>query len=119
MKTEPLTSSQRHVLRHALEADRERIRRDLERLQEQADEDRVDSAEVEDIAEGVIEDRDRAAIEEHDRALLGEIEHALAKMADKSYGYSEASGRPIPFERLRAVPWARYDTDEAERVEHS
>jgi RNA polymerase-binding transcription factor DksA len=32
---------------------------------------------------------------------------------------SEASGRPIPVERLRAVPWARYAADEAECVEHA
>jgi RNA polymerase-binding transcription factor DksA len=33
-------------------------------------------------------------------------------MADGSYGTSDISGDPIPFARLRAVPWARHDTDE-------
>ena len=38
--------------------------------------------------------------------------YALRKIEDGSYGISEASGDPIPFERLRAVPWARTDSDE-------
>jgi hypothetical protein len=29
---------------------------------------------------------------------------------------SEISGEPISFERLRAVPWARYDSDEDPRL---
>ncbi len=52
-----------------------------------------------------------------ERALLVEIDRALAKMADGTYGVSELSGRPIPIERLRAVPWARLAADEEEERE--
>ncbi|HRW37207.1 MAG TPA: TraR/DksA C4-type zinc finger protein, partial [Aquihabitans sp.] len=45
------------------------------------------------------------------RAAIEEIDHALAKFASGTYGICEASGQPIPKERLEAIPWAR------ERVE--
>jgi RNA polymerase-binding transcription factor DksA len=44
--------------------------------------------------------------------LIAEIDHALAKLAEGTYGVCEVSGLPIPKERLRAIPWAR------ERVEY-
>jgi RNA polymerase-binding transcription factor DksA len=72
-----------------------------------------------DLAESAIEDNDRIAKAEHDLELLEEVDHALTRLDAGTYGFSEASGRPIPYERLRAVPWARYDADEAERAEHA
>lgn len=112
-----LTPGQRESLRRALEDKRRSLVRDIELRREEAAEGAVDSAEIEDVAEGVVEDRDRTAMLEHDRAMLVEVEHALAKMDAGTYGSSESSGRPIPFARLRAVPWARTDADEAERIE--
>jgi DnaK suppressor protein len=112
-----LTTGQRESLRRLLEDKRKSLLRDIELREEEAAEGQVDSAEIEDIAEGVVEDRDRAALMEHDRALLAEVEHALARMDSGTYGLSEASGRPIPFARLREVPWARTDADEAESIE--
>ena len=41
------------------------------------------------------------------REAVGEIDHALAKFALGTYGICEASGEPIPKERLEAIPWAR------------
>jgi RNA polymerase-binding transcription factor DksA len=40
-------------------------------------------------------------------ALLHEIDLALKRMEENTYGYDEATGAPIPRERLREVPWAR------------
>jgi DnaK suppressor protein len=119
MKNETLTPGQRNSLRRALEDKRNSLLHDIEVREEEAAEGQVDSAEVEDVAEAVVEDRDRAALLEHDRTMLAEVEHALAKMDAGTYGLSEASGRPIPFARLRAVPWARHDADEAERIEQA
>jgi DnaK suppressor protein len=119
MKHEKLTPGQRESLRHALEDKRTSLLHDIELREEEAAEGQVESAEVEDIAEGVVEDRDRAALLEHDRVLLVEVDHALAKMDAGTYGLSETSGRPIPFARLLAVPWARNDADEAQRIEHA
>ena len=112
-----ISSAQRERLRRALEARRAQLLLACEEREEAAAEVDVESGDVADVAEGVIEDRERTALDEHDRALLGEIEQALARIDAGTYGISEASGRPIPFERLLAVPWARYDSDEAERAE--
>ena len=46
------------------------------------------------------------------REQLADVEHALAKFDQGTYGICEASGQPIPKERLEAIPWAR------ERVEY-
>jgi DnaK suppressor protein len=40
------------------------------------------------------------------------IERALEKIKDGTYGLSDASGKPIPRERLEAVPEAIYTVDE-------
>lgn len=64
-----------------------------------------------------VEDRGEDAwhILNHERAMaeigrgrqeLAQFDKALARMADGTYGYSEVSGRPIPLERLEALPWA-------------
>src|SRR5262245_6816251 len=69
-----------------------------------------------DAAEQTREEDDAISMANHNRAVLGEVEHALHKMTAGDYGVSEASGEPIPFERLLAVPWARLDSDEDERL---
>lgn len=41
------------------------------------------------------------------------IERALKKIEEGTYGLSDVSGKPIPRERLEAVPEAIYTADEA------
>ncbi len=41
------------------------------------------------------------------REAVVEIDHALSKFDLGTYGICEASGEPIPAERLEAIPWAR------------
>lgn len=107
-----LTPVQLSELRAALEAKRSELRR-------------VIAARVRATAEGdeeLIEDGDHAThdigltealgVAEIDRGLLGDVERALAKMEAGSYGTSEVSGEPIPFDRLKAIPWARNDAGE-------
>jgi DnaK suppressor protein len=43
---------------------------------------------------------------------LEQIERALQKIADGTYGLSDASGKPIPRERLEAMPEAIYTVAE-------
>jgi RNA polymerase-binding transcription factor DksA len=38
------------------------------------------------------------------RQTIGDIDDALARIEDGKYGYSDVSGRPIPRERLEAIP---------------
>lgn len=64
------------------------------------------------VAEQTREQDDALTFSQHDSELLSDVNYALRKIEDGSYGISEASGDPIPFERLHAVPWARTDSDE-------
>ena len=47
-----------------------------------------------------------------DRQTLARIERALERIEDGTYGISEMSGKPIPLERLEAVPYATTLVDE-------
>jgi DnaK suppressor protein len=65
------------------------------------------------------DDAQRLALLDTEDALLNRnaqrlpmIERALAKIKDGTYGVSDASGRPIPRDRLEAVPEAIYTADE-------
>jgi RNA polymerase-binding transcription factor DksA len=40
------------------------------------------------------------------RQTIADIDTALARLTTGQYGYSTESGRPIPRERLEAIPWA-------------
>jgi DnaK suppressor protein len=48
---------------------------------------------------------------------LTRIERALQKIADGTYGFSDANGAPIPRERLEAVPEATYTVSELRQRE--
>ncbi len=50
----------------------------------------------------------------NERRLAVEIREALERIEDGTYGTCQATGKPIPGERLEIKPWARY-TVEAER----
>lgn len=54
---------------------------------------------------------------ESERALLQLVERALRKIDDGTYGVSEESGDAIAFERLQALPWARFTAAEQEVLE--
>jgi DnaK suppressor protein len=120
-----LTTAQREELRRTLETKRTQllhVLREHEDLEEARDEGMVQEREPgdpADLANSAIEDNDRIAKAEHDLELLEEVDHALTRLDSGTYGLSEKSGHPISYERLRAVPWARYDADEAEREEQS
>jgi DnaK suppressor protein len=71
--------------------------------------------ELADVADGaaMLADREQAIIENDlDADTLAKVERALERIQDGTYGISEASGRPIPIERLEAVPWAPTLVDE-------
>ena len=119
-KHQPVTPAQREELRHTLEAKKAQL---LAAIQEQ--EDREESefdagpGDAADMAERLSEATDRRARADRDVDLLEEVDRALTRLNDGTYGVSEASGRPISFERLRALPWARFDADEAEHDERA
>ncbi|GIO24935.1 hypothetical protein [Oceanobacillus sp. J11TS1] len=54
-----------------------------------------------------------AGLEQMRQEELDEIEDALARIEDGTYGISEKSGKPIPKDRLEAMPTARILVEEA------
>ena len=72
-----------------------------------------------DAATRAEQEAEHLGLASQERALLREIDRALAKFEAGTYGVSELSGRPIPIERLRALPWARLTADEEERRERT
>jgi DnaK suppressor protein len=54
----------------------------------------------------------------HDLGRLTQVERALAKIEEGTYGLSDVSGRPIPQERLEAMPEA-IDTVEEQAARSS
>lgn len=45
-------------------------------------------------------------LEESEQAMIASIDRAMGKVAAGTYGICETCGRPIPRERLDAIPWA-------------
>ncbi len=60
-------------------------------------------------------ERDLGQLEQVERELR-EIEDALRRLDDGTYGVCEACGRPIPDERLEALPTARFDAEHEPRA---
>jgi DnaK suppressor protein len=57
-------------------------------------------------------------LDEYDRQQAHLLEDALQRLAsDEDYGVCSDCGEPIPFERLRAVPWANRCAEDQERFE--
>ncbi|KGX89519.1 hypothetical protein N781_07455 [Pontibacillus halophilus JSM 076056 = DSM 19796] len=60
-----------------------------------------------------------AALTNHAQDRLDEIDAALDRLSNGTYGVSEKSGEPIPFERLEAMPTARLTIEEEQEEKQS
>ena len=111
-KKNGLTERQWDELGNLLRQKRADIRARLEEINEarmvEAEPDPIDTA------SDVTAENDGDALSIHDQYLLTEINSALARMDSGRYGLSVDSGEPIPYERLRTIPWARRTADEEE-----
>jgi len=58
------------------------------------------------------------SILEQIEAELADVEHALQRLDDGTYGTCEVDGRPIPEERLEALPAARFCLEHQAEAEH-
>jgi RNA polymerase-binding protein DksA len=56
-------------------------------------------------------------LEEDAARLLVQIDDAMRRIEDGTYGFCEVCGRPIPEERLEAVPYATLCIDDARKQE--
>ncbi len=92
-----------------LENDRQRVsahlgdlRQQLASPQEASD---PEGDQVDDATEVYTNEEIESEIE-RDQDQLREIDNALGRIAEGTYGVSEVSGKPIPVERLEALPTA-------------
>jgi DnaK suppressor protein len=75
----------------------------------------TDDCSISDAAEAASRQESRArasAIVDHNRQIIVEIDAALERLMSGRYGVSEATGKPIAYERLVLIPWARTGADE-------
>ncbi len=121
-----LSSADLKALRAALEAKRAELQREVSTdisegtHSEQFAEVRDSFAEVRDSAERAErteEEEELLDLADQESTLLSQINRALGKMDKGIYGLSEESGLPIPLERLRALPWARFTAEEEAEIE--
>jgi DnaK suppressor protein len=115
--TTELTPDRLSQLRRALEAKRDELRRKSQEniaVATAAEEPQSEEAES---AQDETRTGELLSLAEQQSGVLEEIDAALERMKQGTYGTSEISGRPIPFRRLLAVPWARNDAQEEEVLE--
>lgn len=67
---------------------------------------------VDDEAVRIWDREDEIDSNDLDRANLELVKKALDRIKSGTYGVSEVSGKPIPIDRLEAVPWASTLVDE-------
>ena len=53
-----------------------------------------------------------------EQETLYEVDDAIRRLEEGRYGICERTGQPIPAERLKAVPWARFTVNAQARAEH-
>src|SRR5260370_39656676 len=75
------------------------------------------SQEFEDVAVDFLEMQQEQSILVNQQALLTEAEDALTRIEDGTYGKCVNCGRPIPEERLEAMPGAARDVKCGEQLE--
>lgn len=57
------------------------------------------------------------AVDEHQNNELDQINHALDQIEDGTYGICEVCGKPIPYERLEALPFTTLCIEDAAKVQ--
>lgn len=76
-----------------------------------------DSKDLVDIASSDIDKRTLEALGAQEMRRLRLIEAALARIENGKYGICLKSGKPIPKERLEAIPYALYRIEEQNALE--
>lgn len=98
--------------RDLLAAERSRIEHELGRLRPENDAEPADEFDAANRASDLYQDELDEGRTEDLREQLAAVERAEARLAAGTFGLSVASGRPIPDERLEAVPTAELTADE-------
>lgn len=70
-----------------------------------------------DLASSDIERRTLESLGQKELKRLQQIDSALSRLGAGKYGYCLKSGKPIPRERLRAIPYALYTVEAQEELD--
>ncbi|SAL21187.1 General stress protein 16O [Caballeronia udeis] len=76
-----------------------------------------EAEELEDEAQGAAQQEVNQALHDVNDQRISDIERALQKIAEGTYGFSDASGDPIPKARLEATPEAIFTVEEQSKRE--
>ena len=98
--------------RELLAAERRLIEHALARLGHQDTGEPADEEDPGNLASDLYQDELDEGLEEDLREQLAAVERAEARLAAGTYGLSIESGKPIPDERLEAVPTAERAAEE-------
>ena len=98
--------------RELLAAERERVERALARLAPQETGEPADEEDPANLASELYQDELDEGLADDLREELAAVERAEARLAAGTYGLSIESGKPIPDERLEAVPTAERTVEE-------
>jgi RNA polymerase-binding transcription factor len=98
--------------RELLAAERKRIERALVQLRHQDTGEEADEQDPGNLASELYEDELDEGLSDDLREQLAAVERAEGRLAAGTYGVSIESGKPIPDERLEAVPTAERTVDE-------
>ncbi len=101
--------------RELLSGQRERIERALARLGHQDTGEPADDEDPGNLASELYQDELEEGLADDLREELAAVERAEARLSAGTYGFSIESGRPIPDERLEAVPTAERTAEEEAR----
>lgn len=102
-------------LRQQLEAERDRLARELDALREVDSSLRAEGGASESggIGNHLADDGTQTfdlersfALQANLESLIAEVQHALHKFDSGTYGICDECGKPIPYERLEALPHA-------------
>jgi DnaK suppressor protein len=101
--------------RELLAAERERIERALARLGHEDTGEPADDEDPGNLGSELYQDELDEGRAEDLRRELAAVQRAEARLANGTYGLSIESGKPIPDERLEAVPTAERTVEEESR----
>jgi DnaK suppressor protein len=101
--------------RELLAAERKRIERALSRLGHQDTGELADDEDPASLASDLYQDELDSGLADDLREELGAVERAEARLAAGTFGLSVESGKPIPDERLEALPTAERTAEEEAR----
>lgn len=114
-----LTERQLDELKKDLLTIKENLKSQEEQVDKAADRDTGERSTMDnhlvDSADGVVNQEEQMAEESLRERRLRDIDEALVRMEEGTYGECVDTDKPIPFERLKAVPYAKR-TVEAEEA---